>query len=1092
MTPARRFRILLGAFVSGLLGLLPADPARAVQPFEIVIMGDTQRYYQAAAEGAPDLFMMQTEWIRDHVASRNIAFVTQVGDVIQDNASLWAQADLKVRPLDGAVPYSITFGNHDGSAPGTFGSSRYTSYPWYLGSSTNQLAHAQTFSAGGFTFLHINLPHGPSADLRAWAAGIIQANPGKPTIISTHGYMADNGSGRAANGNNIWNDLVQPYPQVFMTCNGHDWVSRHEVDTTTDGRKIIQLQVNWQQIINGGNGLLQIAKFDPDNGRIDVSTYSPFLDLHHTDFCGRFSFGATFNSATNSIAITQELGPVQRVWNGGGGDANWQTATNWGGSAPAADQQLVFNGSTRKASTNNFPAGTRFSGVVFRPGTFSNGYAFGGNRLTLGGDIVNMGTYGPNSSPGAGPVFNLAVTLEGDRQINTGDWDMTINGVIDGSGSLTKTHGRDYIRGSYDGGVYRGDLFLTAVNSYTGNTRVTGGALILDNASSMNLMPQSPSIELFYNTVLKTMGLQNGTFKLAPGQALKGTGKVMGKTTAPSGSSIEPGHSGTATLVFLDNLTLESGASLNLELGGTAEGKSDRLAVTGSVSLEGAVLNLTQSAGYVPAIGSSLILVNNDGTDPVTGTLVSGLGSSLPAGSPLPDLTIISTDFMGSGLAARLSYTAGDGNDVGLTLFAPGPPVFITDPLASVTAEVGKRLGGSLTTTVSYGGDHELTFSKVSGPAWLRVGPGGSLSGSPSSGNLGLNQFVVQVSDGHGGTDTASLQIQVGQAKLAGRWDFDLPSNLTKATTGTDLQLVGTAQAIAGNGANDGAVRIGTGSYFRCTHGIGANGGGSNTNEYTLVFDIRSPAESATKWISFFQTAPANNNDAECFVRSTQRTIGISTTGYSTWTLPQETWTRIAVSVDNGGHYRIYANGARILNAAGQTLDGNFSLQSVLLLFADNDGEDNTVDVSSVRVYRAALTDAEVAALEVPDEDTDGDGMPDAWELAHGLDPRVADASLDSDHDGYDNYSEYLMGTDPQSAGSTFRPELSRVSGTGEFLLNFPTRSDRYYTVLQSETLKPDSWLPARGPFRGTGSPMSFQDPGTGERRFFRIVVELP
>jgi len=44
-----------------------------------------------------------------------------------------------------------------------------------------------------------------------------------------------------------------------------------------------------------------------------------------------------------------------------------------------------------------------------------------------------------------------------------------------------------------------------------------------------------------------------------------------------------------------------------------------------------------------------------------------------------------------------------------------------------------------------------------------------------------------------------------------------------------------------------------------------------------------------------------------------------------------------------------------------------------------------------------------------PPKDTDSDGMPDAWERAHGLNPRdPKDAILDRDHDGYTNLEEYL------------------------------------------------------------------------------------
>lgn len=47
--------------------------------------------------------------------------------------------------------------------------------------------------------------------------------------------------------------------------------------------------------------------------------------------------------------------------------------------------------------------------------------------------------------------------------------------------------------------------------------------------------------------------------------------------------------------------------------------------------------------------------------------------------------------------------------------------------------------------------------------------------------------------------------------------------------------------------------------------------------------------------------------------------------------------------------------------------------------------------------------------------DADKDGMDDAWELAHGLNPAVDDRNLDPDHDGLTNIQEYLHGTDPQN-----------------------------------------------------------------------------
>jgi len=49
-----------------------------------------------------------------------------------------------------------------------------------------------------------------------------------------------------------------------------------------------------------------------------------------------------------------------------------------------------------------------------------------------------------------------------------------------------------------------------------------------------------------------------------------------------------------------------------------------------------------------------------------------------------------------------------------------------------------------------------------------------------------------------------------------------------------------------------------------------------------------------------------------------------------------------------------------------------------------------------------------------PPADGDQDGMPDAWEKAHGLNQAdSSDSRLDLDNDGYTNVEEYLNGTDP-------------------------------------------------------------------------------
>ncbi len=202
---------------------------------------------------------------------------------------------------------------------------------------------------------------------------------------------------------------------------------------------------------------------------------------------------------------------------------------------------------------------------------------------------------------------------------------------------------------------------------------------------------------------------------------------------------------------------------------------------------------------------------------------------------------------------------------------------------------------------------------------------------------------------------------------LVGEWNFDNSSDLTAATVGKDLKLVGKHQKVAGINHADGAVRIGLGSYYKCTHGIAANGGGKRVNEYTLVFDISFPKSSDNKWKAIFQASSSNSDDAECFFRgggAVDDSIGLSSTGYSSWSLAPETWVRLVIVVDNGTSYKIYANGKRVLNGSAPKIDSKFSLDlSSILFFADNSKEDNTIDLSAIKIYKRPLNDIEVRTL---------------------------------------------------------------------------------------------------------------------------------
>ena len=237
----------------------------------------------------------------------------------------------------------------------------------------------------------------------------------------------------------------------------------------------------------------------------------------------------------------------------------------------------------------------------------------GGNFISLASEIIHDNSL-INLNGGTWDLNNKSETvasLIGSSNITLGSGSIAISGstVDNYSGTLSGT-------GNFTRSGSGSTTFLSA-NTYTGKTFVLGGSLIL-NANQVSDF-------------------------IVDGGTLSGSATI-GKLEAKSGS-VSP------SLLLSNDISLSGPSALNLSIRGTSPGAGyDQITTHGTVTLGDAALNL--SGSFNLKTGEELILVNNDGVDPVSGTFKGIANNQI--------ITIQGTSYL-------FKYDGGDGNDITLT-----------------------------------------------------------------------------------------------------------------------------------------------------------------------------------------------------------------------------------------------------------------------------------------------------------------------------------------------------------------------------------------------------------------------------------------
>ena len=248
----------------------------------------------------------------------------------------------------------------------------------------------------------------------------------------------------------------------------------------------------------------------------------------------------------------------------------------------------------------------------------------------------------------------------------------------------------------------------------------------------------------------------------------------------------------------------------------------------------------------------------------------------------------------------------------------------------------------------------------------LHCAGGGSIVGWEASAEA--SQWAVEdaqsitLSIGEQGYATAYLPFPVEVGKTIsipaakGAWTFE------DGTTGSMTATEGVTVA-------DGVATVPVGDNLKVTHGF------TDPGNYSFMMDVKVLNENKSAFTSLFMTGN-DREDGGLFIyynkKDGSRKIGINIggMGYQS-SIELDTWYRIVFSCEN---YipTVYVDGVKVAAATQAINKLHWTLSDDLYFFADNDGEENDVQTSEIRLWDVALTAEEVemlgaAGAEVPE-----------------------------------------------------------------------------------------------------------------------------
>ena len=323
--------------------------AKAGSDFQVILLPDTQHYTSESHGAEAGMFFAQTDWIVKNHKERNIAFVLQLGDIVDSGKveKQWRIASDAFRRLENSkttglrdgIPYIVAVGNHDrtegrvagkavyGPAPlynKYFGIDRFRGRGYYGGSfrSDSNNNYYTLFDAGDEKFIVISFEFRFAKEnpgILEWASALLEKHAGRHAIAITHAALWQGIQSNFAepDGEKVFKAL-RKHSNFRLLIGGHVPGEGRRTDRH-DGRLIHSILKDFQED-NGGDGWLGILTFSPRNNNIRVQTYSPWLDKWRTDQYVAYTLDYDFGT---KIEPYEKLGEVQ-VSSGGQAAVQWK------------------------------------------------------------------------------------------------------------------------------------------------------------------------------------------------------------------------------------------------------------------------------------------------------------------------------------------------------------------------------------------------------------------------------------------------------------------------------------------------------------------------------------------------------------------------------------------------------------------------------------------------------------------------------------------------------------------------------------------------------------------------------------------------